>query len=48
MYEAFAKTAEEEGFTALAKRFRMVARHRKSGMRERYRALLHNIDRCCF
>lgn len=43
MYEAFAKTAEEEGFTALAKRFRMVAaierRHE-----ERYRALLHNIE----
>ena len=42
MYEAFAKTAEEEGFTALAKRFRMVAaierRHE-----ERYRALLRNI-----
>ncbi len=43
MYEAFAKTAEEEGFTALAKRFRMVAaiekRHEK-----RYRALLRNIE----
>ena len=25
MYEGFAKTAEEEGFTALAKKFRMVA-----------------------
>ena len=32
MYEAFAKTAEEEGFTALAKRFRMVAAI-ESGMR---------------
>ena len=42
MYEAFAKTAEEEGFTALAKRFRMVAAIEKRH-EERYRALLHNI-----
>ena len=43
MYEAFAKTAEEEGFTALAKRFRMVAAIEKRH-EERYRALLHNIE----
>ena len=43
MYEAFAKTAEEEGFTALAKRFRMVAAIEKRH-EERYRALLRNIE----
>ena len=43
MYEAFAKTADEEGFTALAKRFRMVAAIEKRH-EERYRALLHNIE----
>ena len=43
MYEAFAKTAEEEGFTALAKRFRMVAAIEKRH-EERYRALLHNFE----
>ena len=43
MYEAFAKTAEEEGFTALAKRFRMVAAIEKRH-EESYRALLHNIE----
>ena len=43
MYEAFAKTAEEEGFPALAKRFRMVAAIEKRH-EERYRALLHNIE----
>ena len=43
MYEAFAKNAEEEGFTALAKRFRMVAAIEKRH-EERYRALLHNIE----
>ena len=43
MYKAFAKTAEEEGFTALAKRFRMVAAIEKRH-EERYRALLHNIE----
>ena len=43
MYEGFAKTAEEEGFTALAKRFRMVAAIEKRH-EERYRALLHNIE----
>ncbi len=43
MYEGFAKTAEEEGFTALAKKFRMVAAIEKHH-EERYRALLHNIE----
>ena len=43
MYDGFAKTAEEEGFTELAKKFRMVAeieRHHE----ERYRALLKNVE----
>ncbi|MBQ8163785.1 MAG: rubrerythrin family protein [Clostridia bacterium] len=43
MYDEFAKTAEEEGFTALAKKFRLVAeieRHHE----ERYRALLKNVE----
>ena len=43
MYEGFAKTAEEEGFHDLAKKFRMVAaieRHHE----ERYRALLKNVE----
>ena len=43
MYDGFAKTAEEEGFTALAKKFRLVAaieRHHE----ERYRALLKNVE----
>ncbi len=43
MYEEFAKTAEAEGFTELAEKFRLVAaienRHE-----ERYRALLKNIE----
>lgn len=43
MYEGFAKTAEEEGFTALAKKFRMVAAIEKRH-EERYRALLKNIE----
>ena len=43
MYEGFANTAEEEGFTALAKKFRMVAAIEKRH-EERYRALLHNIE----
>ena len=42
MYESFAKTAEEEGFTALAKKFRMVAAIEKHH-EERYRALLNNV-----
>ena len=43
MYDGFAKTAEEEGFTALAKKFRMVAAIEKRH-EERYRALLRNIE----
>ena len=43
MYEDFAKTAEEEGFTALAARFRLVAAIEKHH-EERYRALLKNIE----
>ena len=43
MYDGFAKTAEEEGFTALAAKFRMVAAIEKSH-EERYRALLNNVE----
>ena len=43
MYEEFAKTAEAEGFQALAKKFRMVAAIEKRH-EERYRALLKNIE----
>lgn len=43
MYETFAKEAEEEGFKALAAKFRMVAAIEKSH-EERYRALLNNIE----
>lgn len=43
MYEQFARDAEEEGFTALAARFRMVAAIEKAH-EERYRALLHNVE----
>ena len=43
MYEGFAKTAEEEGFTELAIKFRMVAAIEKEH-EERYRALLHNVE----
>ena len=43
MYEDFAKTAEEEGFTELAHKFRLVAAIEKHH-EERYRALLHNIE----
>ena len=39
----FAKTAEEEGFTELAEKFRMVAAIEKTH-EERYRALLHNVE----
>lgn len=42
MYEDFAKTAEAEGFTELAHRFRLVAAIEKHH-EERYRALLHNV-----
>ena len=43
MYEGFAKTAEEEGFTALAAKFRLVAAIEKHH-EERYRALLKNVE----
>ena len=43
MYEGFAKTAEEEGFLELAKKFRMVAAIEKHH-EERYRALLKNVE----
>ena len=43
MYEEFAKTAEKEGFTELAKKFRMVGAIEKHH-EERYRALLKNIE----
>ena len=43
MYEDFAKTAEEEGFPALARKFRLVAAIEKHH-EERYRALLHNVE----
>ncbi|MBP5686924.1 MAG: rubrerythrin family protein [Clostridia bacterium] len=43
MYEEFAKTAEKEGFTDLAKKFRGVAAIEKHH-EERYRALLRNVE----
>lgn len=43
MYEDFAKTAEEEGFADLAKKFRAVAAIEKKH-EERYRALLKNVE----
>lgn len=43
MYREFAKTAEEEGFTALAAKFRLVGAIEKRH-EERYRALLKNIE----
>lgn len=43
MYDTFAKEAEEEGFSALAAKFRMVAAVEKSH-EERFRALLSNIE----
>ena len=43
MYQDFAKTAEAEGFTELAHRFRLVAAIEKHH-EERYRALLHNVE----
>ncbi len=43
MYESFAKTAEEEGFKALAAKFRMVGEIEKHH-EERYRALLKNVE----
>ena len=43
MYEGFAKTAEEEGFSALAAKFRAVGAIEKTH-EERYRALLKNVE----
>ena len=43
MYEGFAKTAEAEGFKALAMKFRLVAAIEKRH-EERYRALLKNVE----
>lgn len=43
MYAEFAKVAEEEGFTDLAEKFRMVGEIEKAH-EERYRALLNNIE----
>lgn len=43
MYEDFAKTAEAEGFPALAAKFRMVGAIEKAH-EERYRALLNNVE----
>lgn len=43
MYETFAKEAEEEGFTVIAKKFRAVAEIEKHH-EERYRKLLKNIE----
>ena len=43
MYATFAKEAEEEGFTALAVKFRKVAEIEKTH-EERYRALLKNVE----
>ena len=43
MYEGFAKTAEEEGFKALAVKFRLVAAIEKEH-EERYRKLLNNVE----
>ena len=43
MYATFAKEAEEEGFTELAEKFRMVGAIEKTH-EERYRALLNNVE----
>ena len=43
MYESYAKTAEEEGFPELARKFRLVAAIEKHH-EERYRALIKNIE----
>ena len=43
MYDGFAKTAEEEGFSELAEKFRLVAAIEKEH-KERYRALLKNVE----
>ncbi len=43
MYAEFAKTAEEEGFSELAEKFRLIADIEKKH-EERYRALLKNVE----
>lgn len=43
MYEGFAKTADEEGFHELAKKFRLVAAIEKHH-EEKFRTLLHNVE----
>ena len=43
MYDGFAKTAKEEGFSELAEKFRLVAAIEKEH-EERYRALLKNVE----
>ena len=43
MYAGFAETAEKEGFTELAKKFRLIAAIEKHH-EERYRALLKNVE----
>ena len=43
MYDGFAATAEAEGFTELAEKFRLVAKIEKHH-EERYRALLKNVE----
>ncbi len=43
MYDRMADEAEEEGFTEIAAKFRMVAAIEKSH-EERYRALLNNVE----
>ena len=43
MYATFAKEADEEGFTELAEKFRMVAAIEETH-EERYRALLNNVE----
>ena len=43
MYDRMAKEAEEEGFTEIAAKFRMVAEIERSH-EERYRALLNNVE----
>ena len=43
MYDRMAKEADEEGFTEIAEKFRMVAAIERSH-EERYRALLNNVE----
>ena len=43
MYDGFAKTAEEEGFTRIAYLFREVGKIEKEH-EERYRKLLENVE----